>query len=156
MRSSRRRELGRPDPLSPQGRSERMRRIKSANTAPELIVRRGLFERGFRYRLHDRRLPGRPDIVLRRYRTAIFVNGCFWHAHVCQKGRIPWTRSSFWSEKFESNRRRDQRVKRALGRLGWKCVVVWECQLKTPRLREQLLERISKKIRQSGAQDASL
>ncbi|WP_401750243.1 very short patch repair endonuclease [Stenotrophomonas muris] len=114
------------DILTKEARSERMSQIGSANTKPELIVRRELHALGFRFRLHVRHLPGRPDIVLPKFRTVIFVHGCFWHAHRCQKGRIPAANSSFWREKFRSNQLRDARVTRELRNSSWRVIKVWE------------------------------
>jgi len=105
--------------------------VKSRDTKPEWLVRRIVFAMGHRYRLHDASLPGRPDIVFRRRRKAIFVHGCFWHQHSCSMGRrIPKSRVQFWREKLDSNKLRDRRNRRALRKLGWKVLVVWECQLR--------------------------
>ena len=134
------------DFLSPAGRSERMSRIRGRDTAPELAVRRYLHREGFRYRLHVRDLPGRPDIVLPKYGVVIFVNGCFWHAHACQKGRIPSTRSDFWEEKFRNNRSRDERSRRALRKAGWRVLTVWECSLSTKVRAERELGLLKHKI----------
>lgn len=134
------------DFLSPAGRSERMSRIRGRDTAPELVVRRFLHREGFRYRLHVRDLPGRPDIVLPKYGVVIFVNGCFWHAHTCQKGRVPSSRTAFWAEKFKSNRRRDARSRRALRKAGWRVLTVWECSLSTKAKAERRLAQLKGKI----------
>jgi DNA mismatch endonuclease (patch repair protein) len=117
------------DPLSPAERSTRMGRVRSTNTAPEIAVRRVLTELGCRYRLHDRRLEGRPDIVLGRYKKAIFVHGCFWHRHRgCSRTRVPRTRVDFWKKKFDANIERDRVVRRSLRAAGWSLLVIWECQ----------------------------
>lgn len=134
------------DTLTKEERSERMARIRGANTEPELLVRRHLHALGLRFRLHDRLLPGKPDLVLPKYRTAVFVNGCFWHAHYCQKGRIPGTRSDFWREKFERNHARDIRNARALRRLGWRVLTVWECSLASTSRRVRTLDILARKI----------
>lgn len=134
------------DTLSPQARSERMSRIRGQDTAPELIVRRYLHAAGFRYRLHVRDLPGRPDIVLPKHRVVVFVNGCFWHAHLCQKGRVPSTRPDFWAEKFRKNRSRDARNRRLLRNAGWRVITLWECSLSTPTKAGRELERLVRKI----------
>ena len=119
------------DIVSPQKRSEMMAGIKGKNTKPELVVRRLLHAEGFRFRLHRKDLPGRPDIVLPRFKTAIFVNGCFWHGHGnCALYRPPLTRTEFWSEKISGNRARDARKLTELTDLGWQAVVVWECAIK--------------------------
>ncbi|MCC5793192.1 MAG: DNA mismatch endonuclease Vsr [Chromatiales bacterium] len=120
------------DTLSPEGRSERMSRIRGADTRPERIVRRHLHASGLRYRLHAKGLPGRPDLVLPKYRVVVFVHGCFWHAHRCQRGRIPATRAEFWRHKFEANKKRDASSARALRRAGWRVLTVWECSVSTP------------------------
>lgn len=103
---------------------------RSKNTAPEMAVRRALHAAGLRYRLHVSALPGRPDVVLASRRTVVEVRGCFWHGHDCQRGRGPKTRSEFWATKMKLNRDRDVRNERALRDLGWKVLVVWECEVK--------------------------
>lgn len=135
------------DILTKECRSERMSKIGSTNTKPELIVRRGLHALGFRFRLHVRHLPGRPDIVLPKFRTAIFVHGCFWHAHHCQKGRIPASNSIFWREKFRSNQLRDAKVTRELRGLKWRVIKVWECELRTAEMRKRTINRVARLIR---------
>lgn len=134
------------DTLTPTERSERMSRIRSRDTKPEIWVRKFLHANGFRFRLHRRDLPGRPDIVLPKYRTAIFVQGCFWHAHSCQKGRVPGTRSEFWKEKFEKNVARDKRNIGALRREGWRVLRVWECELAKASTRQLALKRLQRRI----------
>ena len=105
--------------------------IRGKDTQPELILRRGLFSRGVRFRLHVRSLPGRPDIVIHKYRTAVIVQGCFWHAHQgCRYFRLPKSNRRFWSEKLEGNRNRDLRSYDALRAAGWRCAVVWECAIR--------------------------
>lgn len=134
------------DTLSPAERSERMARIKGRDTKPEIWVRRALHAFGYRFRLHRRDLPGRPDIVLPKYRTVVFVHGCFWHAHTCQKGRIPGTRSAFWEAKFEGNEKRDARNMRALRAAGWRVLTIWECGLSKPSSREKTIKQLVNKI----------
>ncbi|AWH44698.1 very short patch repair endonuclease [Stenotrophomonas sp. ZAC14A_NAIMI4_1] len=107
-----------------------MKNVRARDTKPELIVRKGLHAAGFRYRLHGRDLPGSPDLILPRYRTVIFVHGCFWHGHDCSLFKIPETRRDFWQNKVALNRARDQRAHEALLQLGWRVVVIWECSLK--------------------------
>jgi len=120
-----------------------MAAIHGKDTKPELIVRRFLFSRGFRYRLNHPRLPGHPDLVLRKYRTVIFVNGCFWHGHEgCPAFRLPKTNANYWRDKIERNKRRDIEEQRLLAVMGWHCITVWECQLK-PAYREQTLVSLS-------------
>ena len=119
-----------------------MRAVGTKNTGPELAVRRIIWRAGYRYRLHAPELPGRPDIVLRQQRKAIFVHGCFWHGHVrCAKARLPKTRVHYWQEKVGTNTRRDRARIRALRSRGWRVLVVWQCQLKKP---EQLERQILK------------
>jgi DNA mismatch endonuclease (patch repair protein) len=104
--------------------------IRWKDTRPEMVLRRGLHARGFRYRLHDRRLPGRPDLTLPKHRAVIFVNGCFWHGHDCHLFRLPATRREFWQQKIEGNRDRDAATRSALLASGWRVLSVWECALK--------------------------
>ncbi len=112
-------------------RSYNMSRIKGKNTKPEEIVRKYLFSKGFRYRKNDKKLPGTPDIVLPKYKTVIFVNGCFWHGHKdCRYFVVPKTNTDFWLNKINTNVERDKRKQEALKELGWNVIVVWECELK--------------------------
>lgn len=106
-----------------------MARVKNKNTAPELLVRRILHRLGYRFRLHRRDLPGNPDIVLPRHHTAIFVHGCFWHGHDCPRGKRPATRPDFWNPKLDKNMERDKKNHEMLTQLGWRVVVIWECEL---------------------------
>lgn len=118
------------DTLSPQERSERMSRVKGKNTKPEMIVRRLVHRLGFRYRLHSRRLPGRPDLVFAGKKSVIFVHGCFWHRHRgCALCRLPKSRLEFWKPKLEENRKRDSRNERKLKKEGWRVLIVWECEM---------------------------
>lgn len=117
------------DKFSPQKRSQIMAAIRSDGTRPEVVVRHYLWHQGFRYRVNHRRLPGHPDIVLRKYRTCIFVNGCFWHGHDCGAFRLPKTHAAFWESKIMRNRQRDREVQQRLATMGWHCITVWECQL---------------------------
>lgn len=119
------------DIVDRQTRSRMMSGIRSKNTKPEMIVRRFLHAKGLRYKLHDKTLPGRPDIVLSRHRTVIMVQGCFWHRHAgCQFAYVPKTRQDFWMTKLEGNVERDSRAVSALQKAGWKCLTVWECELR--------------------------
>lgn len=130
------------DKLNKEQRHRCMSAIKCKDTKPELLVRKFLFSRGFRYRLNHPRLPGHPDIVLRKYRTVIFVNGCFWHGHQeCKYFVLPKTNVEFWSAKIERNRKRDVEEQRQLTSMGWHCITIWECQLK-PIVRQQTLESL--------------
>ncbi len=116
-----------------------MSRIKSSNTKPEEIVRKYLFSKGFRYRKNDKRYPGKPDIVLPKYRTIIFVNGCFWHGHKdCKYYVVPKTNTDFWLNKINHNIERDQKQINQLRMEGWNVIVVWECQLKNKMISERL------------------
>ena len=129
--------------ITEEQRSKIMASIHSKNTKPEMMVRRYLFACGFRYRVNYRRLPGTPDIVLRKYRTCIFVNGCFWHGHEnCDKYRLPKTNVEFWSRKIARNKERDIEVQHKLARMGWHVMTVWECQLDTKEKRERTLMAI--------------
>lgn len=158
------------DKLSAEQRHKNMAAIHSKDTKPELVVRRGLWSRGFRYRLNSPRLPGHPDLVLRKYRTCIFVNGCFWHGHGVslniedgrlniEDGRlniehgllnidhskcckIPKTNRAFWVVKIRRNQERDLEEQRKLAAMGWHCIIVWECELK-PATREQTLKALA-------------
>jgi DNA mismatch endonuclease (patch repair protein) len=144
-----------------------MAAIRSKDTKPEMIVRKGLWSRGFRYRLNYKRLPGHPDLVLRKYRTCIFVNGCFWHGHgvanpQMSDGRskkedvilssecckIPTTNREFWVKKIQRNMERDQENYRILQENGWHCIVVWECQLK-PKLLEHTMQQVERQLNQN-------
>ncbi len=115
--------------VTPQ-RSKIMSAIRSNDTRPELMVRSALHKLGYRYKLHDPSLPGKPDIVLPRYRTIILVNGCFWHSHQCEMCRIPRSNKSYWLPKLQRNSERDASNERKLRRLGWSVKVLWECKLR--------------------------
>ena len=166
------------DKLTPEQRHKNMAAIRGKNTKPEMIVRKGLWSRGFRYRLNHKRLPGHPDIVLRKYRTCIFVNGCFWHGHgvTINNNQYPITESSltsqaakpsadcckipksnteFWVEKIKRNKERDKEDQRKLAAMGWHCITVWECELK-PAVREQTLDSIAFTLNHIGLQDHSI
>lgn len=138
------------DSLTTAERSERMSRIRSRDTKPEVWVRKALHASGFRFRLYRRDLPGRPDIVLPKYNAVVFVQGCFWHAHQCQRGRIPGTRSEFWKSKFEANKQRDARNARALRASGWRVYTIWECELTTALKRERALTTLIGKLRRES------
>lgn len=109
-----------------------MSRVKNTDTKPEMMVRRQLRQLGYGYRLHLRSLPGSPDIVLTKYRSVIFVHGCFWHSHSCPRGKRPSTRTEFWDEKLSRNQARDAAAVAALQEQGWRVLVLWECQTKNP------------------------
>ncbi len=119
-----------PDVLTPQQRHRCMSHIRSKATKPEIVVRRWLWAHGYRYRLNVKSVPGKPDIVMRKYRTAIFVNGCFWHGHEgCKQFVLPKTNSDFWRNKIEYNRERDQKNYQLLIEAGWQVIVIWQCNL---------------------------
>lgn len=119
------------DVFSPEKRSEVMRAVRSKDTAPEIALRKALFARGLRYRLHDARLPGRPDLVFPRFRAVVFVHGCFWHGHDCVRGaRAPKSNAAYWTAKIARNRARDQSRVEELLAAGWRVRIVWECALK--------------------------
>ena len=148
------------DSHTPQQRHNNMAAIHSKDTKPEMIVRRGLWSRGFRYRLNHKRLPGHPDLVLRKYRTCIFVNGCFWHGHMVDMQaqessnccKIPKTNREFWVAKILRNKERDKEEQRKLAAMGWHCITVWECELK-PSKREETLESIAFTLNHIWLQD---
>jgi DNA mismatch endonuclease (patch repair protein) len=118
------------DTLTPQQRSERMSRVRSRDTQPELRLRKLVWGLGYRYRTHRRDVPGKPDIVFAGQKRAIFLHGCFWHRHDCRSGqRSPKTRLAFWREKFQKNVARDAAVRSQLRAIGWRALIVWECQL---------------------------
>ncbi|MBE6991238.1 MAG: DNA mismatch endonuclease Vsr [Ruminococcaceae bacterium] len=137
------------DTKTPAERSENMSRIRSTNTKPEEIVMKYLFSHGFRYRKNDKRYPGKPDIVLPKYRTIIFVNGCFWHMHGCSRSRFPRSNQEYWKPKIERNIQRDAENQQKLEADGWKVIVVWECELKK-RIVEERLSRLCEEIRKNG------
>lgn len=133
------------DHLDSRARSENMRSIRSRNTAPEIAVRSLLHRLGYRFRLHVKDLPGKPDIVLPKYGKVIFVHGCFWHQHPrCKQIRAPKTRVFYWVPKFEKNRQRDKLHCRSLRELGWEPIIVWECELAKPeRLKRKLIQALA-------------
>jgi len=132
------------DHLTKKKRSWNMSRIRAKNTKPEIIVRSFLHRNGFRFRLHRKDLPGKPDIVLKKYNTVIFVHGCFWHQHEgCKRASIPDTNKEYWVPKLEKNKKRFEEVKKNLDELGWNVAVIWECETKN---KNKLREIVKKKI----------
>ncbi len=128
-------------------RSYNMSRIRGKDTKPEMLVRRFLYANGFRYRLHVKELPGKPDIVLPKYKTVIFVHGCFWHGHKgCKYFSIPKTRTEWWLTKIKGNTRRDKQAEIELNVMGWRVIVIWECELKKSQA-EQTLQDLLQKLR---------
>ena len=141
------------DHLTIEQRHKNMAAIRSKDTKPEMVVRKFLWSRGFRYRVNNPRLPGHPDIVLRKYHTCIFVNGCFWHGHEgCKYYRVPKTNTEFWERKILRNRERDREEQKQLARMGWHCITVWECELKGER-REKTLESLEYTLNHIFLQD---
>ncbi len=139
------------DVHSPEVRAKNMRAIRSKNSKPELQIRRGLHASGIRFRLHDKKLPGSPDLVLRKYKTVIFVHGCFWHGHDCKYFKLPMTRTEFWQLKIQANRQRDSVAIKQLGTDGWNVIVVWECALRTTNYRTtELVRKISQLLNDFG------
>lgn len=133
-----------PDVVSPEIRTRMMQGIRGKDTKPEISVRKALFAKGYRFRLHRRDLPGSPDVVLPGRKVAIFVHGCFWHAHVdCRFSKIPSTRKNFWKAKLEGNAERDRRSIDALMAMGWRTLLVWECFLRAERDAEKLETALS-------------
>lgn len=138
------------DSLTPEQRHRNMAAIHSTSTKPELKVRHALWQLGFRYRVNDKRLPGSPDIVLAKYRTVIFVHGCFWHGHKdCKSYAVPKTNTEFWSAKVAKNKKHDQEAWRQLEAKGWFVIIVWECQLKNAKLIETI-GSLAKEIQRNG------
>ncbi len=134
------------DVHSKETRSYNMSRIKCKNTKPEMLVRRFLHANGFRYKLHYKNLPGKPDIVLPKYKTVIFVHGCFWHGHVgCKYYVVPKTRTEWWLNKINGNVANDKKATKALKKEGWKIINLWECDLK-PSLLNKSLTKLLKKL----------
>lgn len=119
------------DVLSPEQRKFNMSRIRGKDTKPEMLIRRGIHKRGLRYRLHDRALPGRPDLVFPKYRIVVFVHGCFWHAHGCSLFKLPKTREDFWKTKLLANVQRDHKATEMLISAGWRVLIIWECGLRS-------------------------
>lgn len=137
------------DKLTPEHRSWNMSRIKGKDTKIEVIVRQYLFSKGYRFRKNDKRYPGKPDIVLPKYKTVIFVHGCFWHRHPgCKNATIPKTRTEFWNEKLEKNVRNDKIKQEQLEQMGWKVIVIWECELE--KNFSQTMEAVETELQRQG------
>ena len=121
-----------------------MSRIKGKDTKPEILVRKFLFSKGFRYRLHSKKLPGKPDIIFPKYKTVIFIHGCFWHGHEnCKYSALPKTRTEWWQKKIETNRINDQKSLALLKKDGWSIITIWTCQLKPNQIKETLFHLLS-------------
>lgn len=135
------------DSISPEHRSWNMAQIKGKDTKIEVRVRQYLFSKGFRFRKNDKRFPGKPDVVLPKYKTVIFVNGCFWHMHEgCKQGRLPKSNVEYWEEKLAKNVANDKKHNQQLIEMGWKPITIWECELKNDF--EGTLERIIKQLKE--------
>lgn len=128
-------------------RSFNMSMIKGKDTKPEMIVRKFLFANGFRFRKNDKRYPGSPDIILPMYKTAIFVNGCFWHGHKCKYGKLPETRNEFWTKKISENKNRDKINEQELLKLGWKVIRIWQCEISNKKKRQSRLKLLINQIK---------
>lgn len=140
------------DFLSPQERSQRMARIRSSDTSPEIALRRALHRLGLRFTLNNKRLPGKPDLVFPRHQAVVFVHGCFWHRHEgCNIATTPKSNTPFWQEKFDRNVARDTRVAAELERLGWRVLVAWECGLSSKTRANATAEQVAKLVREAGA-----
>ena len=125
-----------------------MSKVSSSNTKPEILVRKFLFGCGMRYRLHNKKLPGKPDINLAKYKTIIFIHGCFWHCHEnCEAARLPKTNLDYWKHKIDSNTKRDHINADKLISMGWKIIIVWECELKNAVLRTERLNNLIYEIK---------
>ena len=133
------------DIVNPATRSRMMSGIRSTNTKPEIHIRSLLHSRGFRFRIHDSNLPGKPDIVLPKYHAVIFINGCFWHGHNCELFKMPTTRRDFWQTKIENNRKNDNRSVKALRSADWRVATIWECAIRGSARQDEkiLLERLA-------------
>ena len=139
-----------PDKLTPSQRHKCMSSIRGKNTKPEILVRKGLHARGFRFRLHNKKLPGSPDIVLPKYGVAIMVNGCFWHGHKgCRYATKPKTNIEFWETKIARNRHRDEVTTAHLEALGWTVITIWECELRTSSQLDDRLNTLAEEIRRA-------
>lgn len=146
------------DTLSRAARSENMRRIRAKDTVPEMAVRRALHRMGLRFRLHANTLPGKPDVVLRRHNAVVLIHGCFWHQHRrCIDGHVPRTNVAYWQPKLDRNVRRDRRNRRQLARLGFRLLVIWECEARRPEILDRKLRRffVRQELARSGPATAT-
>lgn len=145
------------DFLTKAERSVRMARIPSSNTEPEKALRRELHARGLRFRLHKAGLPGKPDLVLPRYNTVVFVHGCFWHRHKgCNIATMPKSNTAFWKDKFDRNTKRDAQVRRELLTQGWRVIVVWECQVQSQLRAARIADKLVRIIRQNAISSVAI
>lgn len=134
------------DLYSESKRSEIMSKISGKETKPEILVRKFLFGQGLRFRKNMDTLPGKPDIILPKFKTVIFVHGCFWHGHTCKAGKLPETRKEFWTKKISDNIERDKKNISELSELGWKVIIVWQCDLKNKEKRDSRLQKLIREI----------
>ncbi|QMU63472.1 MAG: DNA mismatch endonuclease Vsr [Flavobacteriaceae bacterium] len=135
------------DIYSSDKRKDIMSKISGKEIKPEIVVRKFLFSQGFRYRKNVKYLPGKPDIVLKKHKVIIFVNGCFWHGHNCKAGKLPSTRKEFWENKIGNTGKRDFKNQAELAGLGWKVIVIWQCELKNKELKSERLQKLVEEIR---------
>lgn len=143
------------DVVSPEVRSRMMSGIRGKDTKPEVIVRRGLHALGFRYKLHDKALPGKPDLVFPKFKAVVFVHGCFWHKHDCKYFKWPQTRREFWRSKIEGNVSRDKVSVEALKQIGWRVAIVWECSFRDGKDASEQIQKLSEWIH-SGSQELEI
>ena len=136
------------DIFSQTKRSDIMSKISSKDTKPEILVRKFLFSKGFRYSINVKKLPGKPDIVLPKYKTIIFVNGCFWHGHNWKKGKLPSSNTDLWKEKISNNKSRDAKNSDLLVKLGWKVIIIWQCEISKIDNRTKILNKLLEDIKQ--------
>jgi len=134
------------DIYTKQKRSEIMSKISGKETKPEVLVRKFLFANGFRFRKNDTRFPGKPDIVLPKYKTVIFIHGCFWHGHNCPAGKLPETNKEFWEKKIRDNVLRDKKNIELLKNQGWRVITIWQCEIKNISTREKTFKKLLKKV----------
>lgn len=135
------------DIFTKEKRSDIMSKISGKETKPEILVRKFLFANGFRYRKNDKRYPGKPDIVLPKYKTLIFIHGCFWHGHDCKRGKLPDTKTDFWRKKIEGNIERDKKNKEKLENSGWNVITIWQCKLSNSKLIDKTLNSVIKEVK---------
>lgn len=134
------------DHLSCELRSKNMSNIRSKDTKPEMLVRKALHAKGFRYRLHNKMLPGTPDLVLSKYKTIIEIKGCFWHGHNCKRGNLPKSNLTYWNSKISNNIERDKHNEKQLILMGWKVITVWECECTPQEILKNTIDKIEKKL----------
>ena len=139
------------DIYSARKRSDIMSRISDKDTKPETIVRKYLFSEGFRYRKHVSNLPGNPDLVLPKYKTVVFVHGCYWHGHDCPRGKLPATNTDFWRKKITRNRQRDSQNYKELEKTGWQILIIWQCEISNKQKKRQKMDQVCEEIVSYGS-----